>query len=245
MVGTDIETLLIEKGGSLSFESSDVTLKVKELVSLNGTINTFPSYRVNTTSINNPGLSGGTLNLEVNKGIGLIKFELRGLNGGEQKRIPPQNPNIPKTPAYSNGSCSINPSNEALCYGKKGPIGNPGLKGHQGLRGGDTGSLNFKVTERNDLIVHVDYFPGKGSAGGIGGAGSNGGKGGKGSLVTYREHQMTPYRRKFDDGPIGENGSPGESGIVGTQGKNLPSIINYESGNDIIIKDNWSSRGNF
>ena len=238
-----IETLVLDDNSVLETKGTIIDLKMNELVSNKGTIATFSKTRMPTPVDNEPGKSGGILNILTEKAIGDIVFELRGGNAGVQtNKVPSKNMEaIPADPAL-NGTCkgySNNfGSNDKNCWGKRGHPGKPGFDGFDGFDGGATGLLKFTSEQANKLRVSVQYYPGLESIGVAGGKGGTGGPGGKGNFLQARERNEPPhphlkslmgdYDHQYPHGERGVDGADGKPGINGNPGLIQTSEINFK-----------------
>lgn len=258
---TEISTLVLDKGAELSTDGDDIKLTVAELISNEGKIVTHASDAVNKTYENRPGASGGSIDLTINKGIGEVTFEMRGLNGGAVTRVPEKNPAITQFNPRNNGTC--NPSsqykkNDTRCMGKPGDKGARGLQGFQGTSGGNTGVLKLKTIAEQDLNISIHHFPGKGSVGGNGGKGGAGGPGGKGNFIRYfvpsphdicrsttcalQSIQGAWATHQFQDGPIGPEGDIGPMGLQGEDGAITESTVTFQDEKmSFTVDQNWKN----
>ncbi|WP_408096859.1 hypothetical protein ACJVC5_17610 [Peredibacter sp. HCB2-198] len=261
---TEISTLVLDKGAELSTNGEDINLKVDELISNDGKVVTYHAENITKTFENRPGASGGVIDLTVNKGIGAITFELRGMNGGAQTRVPEKNPALTPFNPAKNGTC--HPSGEyrktdTRCMGKPGDKGAIGLQGFKGMPGGNSGILNLKTISEQNLNISIVHFPGKGAIGGNGGKGGVGGPGGKGNYIRYYVpsphdncRSMTCSQKllqsiqgiwvthQFQDGPIGPEGDVGPIGPTGDDGVINESTVTFQDEKmSFIVDKNWKN----
>jgi hypothetical protein len=255
IANSSIGTLLLEKGGEIATFGEDTEIEIDELISDGGDISTFPKIDPPSTPNDSNGLSGGNITIKARSGTGKMTFNLIGLNGGKQTKIPEQIQKIPKFTNDLNGSCKGSRDirskyyEEKKCFGKKGLTGFKGEKGFPGYNGGNTGSVHFIQNKKSDLEIKIIYTPGKGSVGGEGGKGGNGSKGGSGSVITlYQKSDHRPDPRpncggcggtemkiletieitkkyKFPDGAKGDQGDDGDRGNNGLPGSNELSFV--------------------
>lgn len=247
----DLDTMVIGKEGVLYGNNSNIHLKLKSLVSLNGRIATY--LNGSRAKWDSDGSSGGLIEISAAQAIGQLTVELRGENGGEQSQVPPTIEGRSVTPDYLHGKCGDNMENtNGQCEGKKGLTGLAGEPGYSGFSGGDTGALNLTVKNLNLLKLKIAYYPGQGSEGGEGGAGQQGGEGGKGSLVRYyNEHGGGPHRiqksfnearKKYKDGQEGDRGQKGARGARGYDGFINPSTLMILDSSEVLdITESWEN----
>lgn len=243
----ELDTLVIENDSLLYNRNINVDLKVNKLISNNGRIATFPSGFEDITLDDHNGLSGGTIKINAIEAYGTIAFELRGLNGGKQTKIPETREPLPRDPKLD-GQCprrvNGDVSNPSLCVGKNGHKGLRGHTGFEGLKGGDSGSLDLTIN-RNFLELAVYYYPGLGGQGGAGGEGGLGSPGGRGNIVQIipdREGPVCPMcrtesvnnKRIFPDGKPGPKGDKGNQGPKGQDGIQIDSVIAIGNTKEII-----------
>lgn len=258
---TDISTLVLDQGAELSTDGGDIKLTVGELISNEGKIVTHPTDAVNKTYENRPGASGGSIDLTITKGIGEVTFEMRGLNGGSQTRVPEQNPAVTASNPRNNGTChpsSEYKKNDTRCMGKPGDKGARGLQGFQGTPGGNTGVLKLTTVAEQDLNISIHHFPGKGSVGGNGGKVGVGGPGGKGNFIRYFVSSPHDFCRsttcmfqsiqgswathQFQDGPIGPEGDVGALGLQGEDGVITESTVTFQDEKmSFTVDQNWKN----
>lgn len=242
------DTLVFTKGSYLLMGGLDRKISVNKLISDGGTIATFLSNDVDSTSDNSNGESGGSIKLMAKESIGKLNVELRGKNAGKQTFIHPV-PGPRKADKSLNARCS-NPKN---CNGRNGKPGEDGKTGKAGYKGGDSGSINFIGIADQDFELIISYFPGKGSAGGAGGEGGAGGPGGKGDkysmLVPCGQDGMANCFININgkDGQPGPPGRKGADGKRGADGMNLLSLYNIADvketvGDGIKGGESWSSK---
>lgn len=241
-----IEALVLDEGAVLTTEGDKIGLTMNELISNGGTIATFTRDNMPVPLENEPGKSGGIINITTKRAIGDILFELRGGNAGAQTKIPEKNPYIHPKYLSLDGECKghvdadSSYKNNMKCRGKKGAQGAPGFKGLSGYDGGSTGLVVLKTQKSQDFRWGVSYFPGKESVGSVGGKGGAPGAGGIGSTVeVYKERNEPPRPRltsslssksyKYADGPIGDEGVQGEMGDSGKSGEKQNSQILVDS----------------
>ena len=198
-----ISKLTLGKNAVIYTMGANVHLEVDNLISDGAQITTFP---IGSTAVEGQvGKSGGHIYLEVNKAEGFLSIVMRGQNGG--KGFKGDNPDNSK-----NGVCdSKNISDPATKYKlasmivKTPTAGATGNKGHDGFRGGDSGTFALVVLDRNsyDLFktnLYKDAIPG------LGGVGGDGGDGGKQGVCPG-----IPLDSKLDGGtgPQGDHGPDG------------------------------------
>lgn len=244
---TEIDTLVFENSSSLISQGINVDLKVKKLISNHGRIVTFPFGSEDTTLDNHVGLSGGKIKFFASEAYGTLAFDLRGLNGGKQTKIPSTREPLPRDlnlDGKCKGSIREKDYNDPKCFGKNGHKGLQGHTGFAGLKGGDSGSLELTI-EENFLEFAVHYYPGLGSNGGEGGEGGLGSPGGRGSkvdIIPTRDGPICPMcrvesyynSRKFPDGKPGAKGERGKPGIKGENGIEQDSVIVINNVKEVI-----------
>lgn len=254
---SNIATLFLEEGVEISTEGRIVQMNVNELISLNAKIVTFPQEKVSTTQENPHGDSGGIIGLNIEKSIGKLDVELRGLNGGVVTNVPDPRKDRPAKDPSRDGNCpSRDPRDTSNCAGKKGAKGFKGLTGYQGRKGGNTGSLILNIEDSAGLELTILHFPGKGTAGGLGGIGGRGGPGGKGVTVTWTDPDGRPggcihcgeksmmgnKTKVFPNGPEGDAGDRGDQGPHGDDGQIEISTINLKDRNiNLEINNDWDN----
>lgn len=159
--------VLIEKSGIIS-ENIDVgalviydhstlvtngaRLTVKADVVLGGTrssIETFDESNLSSPP-NLPGMAGGEINIEANRGLGELTVNLRGKNAGALTTL--EN-------SYSEFKVP-----QTCTHGTYDQVINFPRKGQAGLAGGDSGSFNLKA-QKHDMSIIIQKFPGKGGLG--------------------------------------------------------------------------------
>jgi hypothetical protein len=238
-----VHTLLIERNGNLIFRDKNYVLKAEELISLGGGIASFPQGEA--VFNNTHGLSGGRLELRVQKAFGDLSIWLRETNGGPQTFVPAPKANAPADSAL-NGHCS-NWRQESTCPGKKGHRGEDGTPGKRGYNGGDSGTINLTVIEPTEIKISINYSAGLGSAGGKGGRAGEGGPVRNWSCTHESGHEILwhhppPMMKsscprfcpcapvKFPDGPRGDRGVE-RDGAAGNNGKNISYSIRVNGEN--------------
>ncbi len=242
-----IDILLIEEGGTLITNGSNILLEMNELISLGGEISTFDEERPYIPLNDREGLSGGRIILKTKNSQGKIIINLIGLQAGLQTKIPEPISEIPAAVKEKNGICKgsrdINSDykKDQKCFGKKGTKGIKGKNGYAGYNGGSSGSIYFSHEKMSNLKIQINIRPGKGNHGGKGGVGGKGGPGGIGSTIMLSEFIephicptcLTKYLRdirpyKFPDGLMGDQGDQGEDGEHGNFGKSEESILEFK-----------------
>jgi len=243
----EIDTLILEEDSSLITQDINVNLKVKKLIANHGRITTFSAGSEDTTLDNHAGLSGGKIKIHASEAYGALAFDLRGLNGGKQTKIPSVREPLPRDvnlDGKCKGSIRERDYNNPKCFGKHGHKGLVGHPGFAGLKGGDSGSLDLTI-DTNALEFAVHYYPGIGSNGGEGGEGGLGSPGGRGSkvdIIPSKDGPICPMCRiesyynskKFPDGKPGAKGEKGKQGVKGQNGVEQDSVIVINNVKEII-----------
>jgi len=239
-----IETLVFEEGAMLLTEGVYLNIEAKEIISRGGEIVTFTEESTLKALDDQHGASGGIINIVTETSVGKLSVQLRGKNAGKQTRVPEVMKEIPGRDLALDGTCKGDKQDysdkDQRCFGKRGHQGFKGNKGFNGLNGGSSGAFFYKAKKLDDLKIKVDFFPGKGSAGGIGGEGGQGGPGGVGSTLYVDidrrtggcpvcDHKSSSRNRKYKypDGAQGAKGDLGDSGDVGEDGASDNSIVHY------------------
>jgi hypothetical protein len=236
-----IETLVLDTGAVLLTDGANVNLTMNELISNGGKIATYDADVAYVPLPNEPGKSGGVININTERANGTIAFELRGLPAGTQTKA--QSDQYQDQPADRSldGHGNICIGDRGI--GKKGHTGLPGLPGVVGHKGGDAGHLIFRSSASNTLKMKVLPLPGAGGLGGPGGKGGQGGPGGKGAVwgTYYRAGKMMPagHCKNGVRGDIGSTGKTGEPGPAG----NIPvsSVIYHFEDKFFDIDSDWSN----
>jgi hypothetical protein len=213
-----IETLVLDTGAVLLTDGANVNLTMNELISNGGKIATYDADVAYVPLPNEPGKSGGVININTERAHGTIAFELRGLPAGIQTKAQSDQYQDQVADRSRDGE-GTNCSQRGI--GKKGLVGLEGLPGVGGHKGGDAGHLIFRSSASNTLKMKVLPLPGAGGLGGPGGKGGQGGPGGNGAVWDryYRAGKMMPAGHckngdRGDIGPTGKNGEPGPSGNI-------------------------------
>lgn len=266
-----IGTLILDENTTLSTEGRDVSLEVKELISLKGAITTFGTENFQQKKFDVDGESGGNLNLKIQKAIGELNIQMKGRPGGEVTLVRTQKSAPAADPAL-NGRCSgYHDRGNRACVGKAGAKGFDGEPGYDGKKGGNTGKLHLIINKKENLKLSVDFIPGEGSKaipdtkptpgqpGGVGShiqwhepcgrndhGGGGGGGGGRSFIAIPRSvAQCGTLRYKFPDGAQGSAGNPVPKELQardGADGEVEVAIIDFI--NDEIkleINQNWKN----
>lgn len=254
-----IETLVFEEGAMLLTEGVYLNIEAKEIISRGGEIVTFTEESILKALDDQHGASGGIINIMTETALGKLSVQLRGKNAGKQTRVPEVMKEIPGRDLALNGTCKGTTDNysnkDQRCFGKRGHQGFKGNKGFNGLNGGSSGAFFYKAKKLDDLKIKVDFFPGKGSAGGIGGEGGQGGPGGVGSSlyvdidrrtggcpVCADKSSLRNRKYKYPDGPQGAKGDLGDFGDAGEDGAADNSIVHYLVGDmKFNFNDSWQN----
>ncbi|UOE99884.1 hypothetical protein [Bdellovibrio reynosensis] len=201
------DTVKITHRGALYTQGHDVELKIKKLLSDDGTIATFPSSARAHVGIT--GKNGGHLVIKIEKAQGPTKIYLQGENGADGLAGNPPDATMKGIPGsvaevYCKGS--NNPSRESAAPG-------PGKKGHSGTNGtdgGNSGTLLLEIEDNTDVKLNIQKNAGRGGVGGQGGQGGAGGDPAK----SKRKCEIAVYKKPGAVGPKGDNGLSGKNGIV-------------------------------
>ena len=237
-----LDLIVIGQSGVLSTQGLPATITANEIISQNGIIATVSADKVITMDKDTDAPSNKDINIVAGKISGTLSFELRGHNGGEVTKVPEDMLSFPPTTPDYNGR----EGNKKLCNGKTGPQGYKGRPGFNGTRGGDTGALYLRVENVSDSKISINYFPGKGSAGGVGSKGGPGGNGGQAAGYSFTQlegFRTIIMRKECSPGAMGPRGVDGDRGQPGNSGEIKESSIIFGSNPSMQIYKNWSSQG--
>ncbi len=214
------DRIVLARGAFITTGGQDVRIEIGELVSDQGTIQTFAEGQ--KAEIGRDGRSGGKIELIVGRASGKLHLELRGEEGGDGANGKDPDESLRGTKGYSGANASYSGSFEyghtlqspAKDGGRGGP-GLPGFPGGNGGRGGNTGIASIKILEAGEFDLVAQKLPGFGGAKGIGGKGGPGGFGGDPGKDTLAQGSARVYA---SPGPQGADGPAGSSGNAGTNG---------------------------
>ncbi|MCH2534721.1 MAG: hypothetical protein MK008_09800 [Bdellovibrionales bacterium] len=170
--GKPINRLIINEEHPIVTQGRDVILNIKKLISNKGTIRTFPEG--SKAPDNKHGLSGGNIELNIEKAEGQLEVILSGQNAGEVTNLPNNEWNIDNlspihcaarrlTPPTSATCLEFEVGYRAICSGKD------GLKGLDGRNGGDSGNLRITIKDSEDFQLKHTFIKSNPSTGGPGG----------------------------------------------------------------------------
>lgn len=254
-----INRIYLEQNSVLYTNANNLHLKISELKSNYGNIETLPTSQ--SADIGVDGRRGGELIVHIENAEGDLKITLRGENGGEGRR-PEGLGEKGKGPkgkkgtvngkanVYYDSSPGSNGGQEEECISSPGK-GSPGGKGQKGLKansgrpGGDSGSAIVYVANSHDFNLGFKFEPGIGGKPSLGGEGGFGGDGGDsaGEEVLYidtfensekKSFNSTPQICNINNGPKGSQGDIGETSVSGENGKN--GKICFKENQDSEIK---------
>ncbi|WP_415062238.1 hypothetical protein [Bdellovibrio sp.] len=190
--------------GALYTMGGNVRIHVQKLTSEKSLISTFPQG--SQAQPQEDGRDGGHLFLNVNQAEGSLQIEMRGEAGGVGKegKAPDLSLKGPRGKVLMGAQYCDNP---AIVKGEevKGQRGLKGYPGGAGSSGGNSGTLEVRFQNSENLSIQVHRYPGQGGAGG------KGGRGGKGGDPGRYPCQMG----RLPQGPEGEPGDPGADGKNG------------------------------
>ncbi|HXH75728.1 MAG TPA: hypothetical protein VNJ08_12215 [Bacteriovoracaceae bacterium] len=241
---SEIGLLVLDQGAVLTMGNRNVKLKAEGIVSNKGILQTLSDEEIAATNADTNGDDGGLVQIETKELTGELKIELRGANGGKTTKMALDKNTPAAVGANGQGCWGKQSPSDSWCEGKNGSDGEKGNSGYSGQNGGNTGSIKLAVTHLNkNASLAVAFTPGIGSQGTPGGKGQPGGAGGKGITVSWETYSnkgenVQQHKLTFKDGNRGRDGSRGDAGTDGINGKAVPSSI--QIGEEISqINNDW------
>lgn len=215
-----IDKLIITDGGSLYTLGNNVRIHVQSIDCESCLISTFPEGQNANPGVN--GRAGGHLLIDIKEGVGFIKIVMRGEAGGQG--LPGASPDDSMrgkegTHCSIGGEPDLKTLDEHLAAVITGGKGEKGRNGKPGARGGDSGTLELKISANSDFTFSIDRQPGVGGAGGVGGRGGEGGG----------EGNPECNRRAFKNQIEARQGEQGDVGRVGDSGANQIYCLNQQN----------------
>lgn len=208
--------LTLTERGVLYTLGNNVRLHVADLKS-SGLITTFPEEQ--TAEQNKDGRAGGHILIDIENGEGALKLILRGEKGG--KGLSGASPDKSMKGATgaagrdgdgfgSNGICSSRATGGGL--GGQGKKGHPGK---DGKTGGDSGTLDLRIQNGQNLTYSIQRKPGRGGERGEGGLGGEGGENGQSGNASFScgGFVLMGGINRGPDGEVGDKGQLGSDGI--------------------------------
>lgn len=169
--GKPINRLILNQEHPLITQGRNVILNIKKLISKDGVIRTFEEGA--KAPENKHGLSGGTLEMNIEKAEGQLQVIMSGQNGGVVTKLPNNKWNIDNVSPIHCAARRLHPPTtscfkfetgyRAICSGKD------GLKGLKGRNGGDSGNLKISIKDSNDFQLKHTFIKSSPSDGGAGG----------------------------------------------------------------------------
>lgn len=198
------ENIHMTPQGALYTLGGNVRIHVQKLSSEKSLISTFPQGSQAQPQKN--GRDGGHLFLNVIQAMGSLRIEMRGEKGGVGKdgNAPDLSLKGAKGKVFIGTQYCDNPASVKI-EEVKGQRGLKGYPGGVGASGGNSGTLEVRFQDSENLSIQIHRYPGQGGAGGKGGRGGEGGEAGRYSCQMFRLPQ----------GPEGEPGDPGVDGKNG------------------------------
>ena len=242
---SEIEGLIFDKDAALVTNGADIKIKVNDVISNGGSIQTFsPDFlKTYAPAFDRIGISGGTINLDTNTVTGTLNVVLQGLAAGKNTNNAAAQTYVPGADPALNGQrrgeCE---RGKTSGNGRKGHPGAAGNNGSVGYKGGDSGVLNFKSQQLEGFKLNLVFVPGAGGEGSLGSAGGAGGPGGIGIAYSVPFGPREAERQvRCANGPQGDQGPMGIKGPNGQVGDNLTSTI--QIGEEIMkIQSSWSNQ---
>lgn len=220
------QRLFLRPQGRIETRGEPILLRLTELVSDNGMIDSSPAAHSIQPGSN--GLSAGQITVLARTARGAMRIAgngdagLAGLDGrdGQPGAIGPRG-----TPGQSFGfpfikACMRHPGN-----GGRGYTGHDGADGMNGGSGGNSAKVYVEIATPSDFTSAIEANVGKGGLGGHGGKGGRGGLGGPPGFMDPHG-ACSPARV----GPEGVGGMSGKSGLNGSNGTKLPVCV--KNGNE-------------
>lgn len=214
----DINRLFLAKQSHLITLGKEFHLEVNEIVSTNGTIESFAD-KTTATIAGMDGRAAGLMTIRAKRGSGVLNIIARGENGAVGK---PGATGAAGMAGKTGGCYTCTRSafvpagycigNTFLPGGDGGPAGD-GSTGGQGGRGGSSAKLLVVIENPKGLSIVPGKVPGHGGAGGPGGAPGPGGLAG----AAYPPNTPEGCRigRAGKKGPDGRRGPDGRNGADG------------------------------
>lgn len=218
------DRIVLGRGSFITTGGQDVRLEIGELVSDQGTIQTFAEGQ--KAEIARDGRSGGKIELVVGRASGKLHLELRGEDGGNGVNGKDPDESLRGTKGYPGANAIYSGSYDTGGHnlqspaqnGGRGGPGLPGFPGGNGGRGGNSGSASIKILEASEFDLSVQKIPGLGGVNGVGGKGGPGGFGGDPGKDLLAQGASRPIYTspgpQGAEGPAGPNGNAGAGGEV-------------------------------
>lgn len=190
--------VVLRNGIILKTEGRDLKIETEHLlIDGHATVQTFAV--ADKAEIDQPGRSGGKIQIQAATAEGHLDLILNGENGGDGSKGAAPSDELRGTPGKAGQDGQISAKEErgesgyntvpycpvSATEGYVGGSGQRGFSGHSGRAGGDTAMLEFKIENREKLVMLVtEKKPGRGGVGGQGGRGGlPGPKGANGALI--------------------------------------------------------------
>lgn len=211
------QTIKFTHRGALYTLGNETHLEIKNLISDDGSIATFPE---NAQALSgNTGKAGGHIVLNIESAQGPLRLILRGENGADGLPGNPPDAALNGTPGLPMG---IFCDSQRKGYPAVAPgSGAKGYRGGDGGNGGNSGTLLIEVKHDLGFKLEVQKVAGKGGPGGVGGMGGAGGAPG----VPTKKCESAIYKEPGDEGPQGDDGASGKDGEVQEYCVSAPSGI--------------------
>lgn len=216
------DRLILGRGGFITTGGQDVRLEIGELLSDQGTIQTFSEGQ--KAEKGRDGRGGGKIELVVGRATGKLFLELRGEDGGNGLDGKDPDESLRGAKGYSGAPAMYSGSFDTGGHrlerpakdGGRGGPGLPGFPGGNGARGGNSGFASIRIIETSEFELVAQKRPGIGGSYGLGGKGGPGGFGGDpGTDHLAQGSGAAPYTspgQQGAEGPAGVNGNTGASG---------------------------------
>lgn len=238
--------IYLENDAVLSSNGAPIDLRLAEIHSEGGTINSTPSGAAPSGNI---GIRGGDIKISLKRVSGKLLIRSAGQTGGQgvkgvkglKGRIGETGPSVRAGEMIHECSYQGDPDYEGLRRalwdyatwekhhrgrGKQGHQGEMGFVGGAGATGGSAGTISVDIPERFLKELDVSAAGGVGGLGGVGGDGGDGGDGGLGGPISENDRcyrGRLPCCKTPPRGPVGAPGVQGPSGPQGASG--LPGQI--------------------
>ncbi len=235
----DLGTLFIDENSAFLTEGADLSIHAAIIIAQRGTLGSFTQeFADAVAAVGKPGRCGGHISISTDFFIGDLEIAMRGTRGGKGIDGLDETTSPPKAEPGSNSSdrqnCyrglarkiqplsfhetirEIEPCNwicaQEATNGKAGAQGLPGKNGNPGMKGGDSGAVNFFARKLQGQPPTVISSPGLGGEVSLGGKGGPGGLGGDPGTI---KNSLCKAALSGAQGQPGEPGKPGPKGVDG------------------------------